>query len=590
MSERLTALPDDFDLAVIADDSSLPSGSLNALRELAWRKAAKEPIWFLEQLWHVLDVDTFEWVLFKLRDYQREDAEWMAELMGKRRARAIIGKARQIGVTTEAVSLAFHDVFFRKNHPWLIASQGESEAMGTLAERVKEPYNRLPVWFRERGPALKDQNAERMTFDNGSSIVSIPATGKAGRSKSVYGVLLDEAAWVDNAAELFGSLDSLCYGPMLIFSTGNGMGNFFNVKWADAQRNDSEFECRFHPWWVVPGRGPLRILEDGSITSAWYEREKRKYRGREWEFYQENPASPDEMFAKTGRAALPIDLLQKEMDWREPEYRVNLDAGWDQKSEAWGEFLTDGVEADNELWVWELPLAERDERGRVTRVPNYVMAADPAEGLAHGDRTSIVVYNANTMEEAAAYRGHYPIEDLGEILALIGRWYYNALALPERNNQGILPIDHLRRLWHYPRIYRVGPLASIPHGDRTPRLGWITNKATKFLLINEFVKALKNGHIMLHDTRFLEEAQTFIADGKGGFSAAGTAYDDHVMGHMIGWKGVLEVGQYPTIFHDDKPKGVTFGQLFAKRSIEPDLLGAPIGGQPKEKEILSWVH
>jgi hypothetical protein len=591
MTQRLTELPDDFDLQLIGDDSRLPSGELSVLRELAFRRAARDPIWFLESFWHVMDPDTFEWVLFKLRDYQVDDAHWIASLLKKKRARAVTGKARQVGQTTIATSLAFHDTYFMRNHPWLIASQGESEAIGTLAERVKEPYNRLPIWFRERGPDLLDQNSERMTFDNGSSILSIPATGKAGRSKTVYGVLMDEAAFVEDANGLFAALDPLCYGPMFVFSTGNGMGNFFHAKWVDAQLPDSEWEWRFRPWYVVPGRGPLRKTEEGQVTSAWYERERRKYRSNPWQFYQEHPSSPEEMFAKTGRAALPMDLLRDEQCFCAPKWKVNLDLGWDEKNADWRVYV-EMDEADDELWVWEKPMVERDpQTGRLLRPPNYVIAADIAEGLEHGDRTSITVWNANTLECVATYRGHWPIEDLGELLNRIGRWYHDALLLPERNNQGILPIDHLRRHHEYPRMYRIGPLAAIPSGDKTRRYGWVTNKATKPLIVHEFTKALRDGEMLLHDQRFLEEAATFIADGKGGFSASGSNFDDHIMGHLIGWKGVLEVGQYPIVWEDHSTRPITFGDVMGlgEEDDTPHPMAVPIGGSPVREGTKSWT-
>jgi hypothetical protein len=576
---RLTSLPEDFDVTLLGDDSGLPSGPLAALRELVWRRCESDPKFFLRHFWNIIDPSSFGWTLFNLRDYQVEDADWLHDMMGRKRARGIMVKARQLGVTTLAAAMAFWDVYFHPRHPWLLASQGESEAIGTLAERIRAPYDQLPIWMRERGPELLDQNSERLTFSNGSSILSIPATSKAGRSKTVFGVIFDEAAFVQDAEGLFAALDPLTYGPMLMVSTAQGMGNFFHQIWVDGQLPDSGWEARFRPWSAVPDR-----------TQKWYETEKRKYRGREAAWFQEYPATPEESFSKTGRAALPVDLMRTEQDWCDPDFKVNLDLGWGEDD--WRSYLSEGEEADNELWVWEKPLVERDETtNKLLRPPNYIVSADIAEGLEHGDRTSIVVYNANTMEEAAAYRGHWPIEDLGELLDRIGRWYHTALILPERNNQGILPIDHLRRHHEYPRMYRVGPLASIPRGDRTPRYGWVTNRATKPLIVHEFIKALRNGHIALHDQRLLEEAQTFISDGKGGFAASGSNYDDHVMGHLIGWKGVLEVGQYPIVWEDHGPRPITFGDLMDldERDEGAHPMSVPIGGSAPKKGVKSFT-
>ena len=563
----MNQLPSDFDVSLIGDDSQLPADALAALRELAWRKAETDRVWFIENFWHVIDPDGFGWTLFKLRDYQREDVEWMgAAIDAPDRQRKLVLKARQIGWTTAAAACVFHDVFFQRNHPWLIASQGEDEAKDTLQAKIKTPYDMLPLWMRERGPQVTDQNSERMTLDNGSQVISIPATARAGRSKAVFGVLLDEFAFAEQGQGMLGALDPLCYGPLVVFSTANGMGTRFHKLWVESQRHDAEWDGRFRPWHVVPGR-----------DSRWYEREKRKHRGEEWIFYQEYPATPEEAFAKTGRTVLPMDLLRDEQEWTEPAFKLDLGlVDWlnhtvDQPGLV--EF-----EADHELWVWEPPLVERDERGRMLRTPNYVVSCDVAEGLEHGDRTSIWVWDANNWEVVATYLGWWPVEDLGEVLEWLGYTYHTALLIPERNNHGILPLDYLRRV-QYPRIYRMDQIASQIRGDRTPRYGWHTNKATKPKMVNDFVRAIRDRSIWLHDSRFLQEAMVFVADGKGGYAAVEGERDDHVLAALIGWQGCLDVGQYPTYFHDDTPFRLTFADVKAISDPQtaPSGLGDRIG-------------
>ncbi len=560
----ITQIPDDFDVSTVGDKSTLPADLLGALREAVWRKCLAQPLWWVENFWHVIDPQTMQWVLFHLRDYQRDDGEWFVEAMGEKRQRRLVLKARQIGWTTLAAALVMWDVLFHENHPWLIASQTEGDAQSTLLTRLKDPYSRLPRWFRDRAPTLTNDNMESMDFDNGSSVLSIPATSKAGRSKVAFGVLLDEAAFADNAEGLYGGLDPLCYGPMFVFSTANGMGNFFHEQWVESTLPDSQWDGRFRPWDVVPGR-----------DQTWYEREKRKYRGRDWLFYQEYPSTPEEAFAKTGRTVFNVEQLREEQDFREPEYRFDLIMDEDFESP-----LDHGEEAEHELWVWELPTVERDDTGRPLRPPNYVVGADVAEGLEHGDRTSIDILDANTGEQVASYLGHYPVEMLGALLERLGRFYYDALLLPERNNQGILPITDLQRN-HYPRIWRMGPLASIPKGDKTPRYGWHTNPATKPKAVGELLRALASGGALLRDSRFLREAQTFIYDSKGGMNASYGNHDDKIMSTVIAYQGALHVGSYPITWYDDKEYPTTVGELAALheqlKKPQDSPLDTPIG-------------
>jgi hypothetical protein len=347
---------------------------------------------------------------------------------------------------------------------------------------------------------------------------------------------------------------------MFLFSTANGMGNPFHKTYLEAQRPDSEWNrvCKrvlpdtpyhgdFRPWYVVPGR-----------DEVWHARELRKYRGREWLFYQEHPATPEEAFARSGRTALPMNLLRDEQEWTEPNWRYDLNL-FDADKLAEAE-IPEGEERDFELWVWEPPIVERDAQDRLLRKPSYVIGCDVAEGLEHGDRSSVTIWNANTLEVVATFLGHYPIEDLGELLAKLGYWYHRALLIPERNNFGLLPLDYLRRA-HYPRVYRMDFIAQIVQSDRTPRYGFHTNRATKPKAVNDFVKGLRDAVIVLHDHRFFQEAQTFVMDGKGGFAANGGSYDDMIMGTLIGYQGCLDVGSYPLVWIDDVRGPTTWADM-----------------------------
>ena len=187
----------------------------------------------------IINPKNMGWELFSLRDYQESEVKLFEEACRREAVREVRLKARQVGFTTLEVAGAFHNVFFNDNHPWLIASQTEDDAKATLTNRVKTPYKKLRLWMQARGPTITDNNSEKMTFDNGSYLESIPATSGAGRSSSVFGVLTDEFAFVENGADLYAALDPLCYGPMFVFSTANGMGNAFHSQWLEAQKSDS---------------------------------------------------------------------------------------------------------------------------------------------------------------------------------------------------------------------------------------------------------------------------------------------------------------------------------------------------------------
>lgn len=574
-------LPNDFDVATIGDDSRLPADALASLRELAWRKAKSDPIWFMEKFWWAMNPFTFRWERFVPRDYQREDIAVMTESKNLDRPRYKIVKARQIGWTTEAAAFAFHDLFFTENHKWLISSQGEDEAQGTLKDKVKQPYRRLPVWMRDypSAPTVTDDNLEIFGFSNGSWIMSVPSTSSAARSNAVYGALVDEFAYVPDGDALLTALDPLCYGPMFVFSTAQGMGNPDHKLWMESQAPDSVWVGMFRPWHVVPERGPFYEDDEGRLTSKWYEREKRKFRGRENEFYQENPSTPEEAFARSGRTVIPMHLVEPYIE--EPGWKIDL-----QTADLSTPFTAKSLEklepnewAGEELWVWEPPSVLRDEKNRIVQMPNYVLAADVAEGLAHGDRSTIVVLNANTGETAATYRGYWEVEDFGRLIMWVARSYYIPLVGIERNNHGILPIDHMRRN-NYLRLYRMAALAAFQKEDRTPRFGWLTTGGSKPKMVFDLIRHIKDEILAIRDARFMQEASTFIANGRGGFGAVEGQYDDLVIAFAIAVQLMMEVGAYPVIWHDDSPDRVTYHDLYELgKTPERDPMNEPIGAR-----------
>lgn len=561
-----------------------------AVREAEWRKCRDDCVYFLNTYWPIEDIEDGGYKVRGLRDYQKGEVESMvAAMRGDESDRQIRLKARQIGWTTVAFGVAFWDAFFHEHHPWLSTQQSEDEAKEQLQKKVKNPYVRLPAWMRERGPALLTENMQEMKFANGSSISATHSSDTAARGRASYGVLMDEAAFIEDAEGLFGALDPQCYGPLFVFSTANGIGNWFHETWLDSQLPDSEWRAGFQPWHVVPGR-----------DQAWYERTKRRYRTSEWLFYQEFPADPSEAFAKSGRTALPLNILEADPHyWTLPEWRLDISMldltvvpGELAPLPEDGSIIEGSDQRDFELHIWELPTVERDAFGIVLRPPSYVVSVDVSEGLEGGDYSAINVFNANTLEQVASMKAHVPVEDLGALVEWIGYWYHTALVLVERNNMGLVPLQYLSQA-QYPRLYRMDTIAQQKRGVRTPRYGWYTNKATKPKLVVDMLRALRDEALILRDPRFLAEARTFLADGRGGYGASAGQHDDLMMAVLIGWQGCLDVGQYPLVYVDRTDRPLTMDEVLAVSFPPPEAnwqpYGAPIGQARKPRAAKKTV-
>jgi hypothetical protein len=132
-------------------------------------------------------------------------------------------------------------------------------------------------------------------------------------------------------------------------------------------------------------------------------------------------------------------------------------------------------------------------------------------------------------------------------------------------------------------------LAQIQMGDRTPRYGFITTSGSKPKLVNDLIRAIRDDHIVIHDIRFMQEAQTFVADGKGGYAASSGSHDDHVMGVGLAWQGVLEVGSYPIIFYDDAPAPIRFSDLANLKPKKVSALDQGIGNTARRNQPNAFV-
>ncbi len=526
----------------------------SALEELEFRKSRDNVRWFLSRFYHIPVIGTGP-ALFDLRDYQSEIIDTIDD-----EDLIVCLKARQIGMTTATVGYATWDALFHANHPWLLVSKNEGGAKKML-ERAMYGYDRMPAWLKKRLPAITSRTQTVVEFDNGSKIEAVPSVSSTGRGDSVYGVILDEFAFMEYGNEVFAALEPLVYGKMIVISTANGMGDRFHEIWLESEKEDSPWAGIFYAWDVVPARD-----ED------WYNRKKLSFRGQEWYFYQEYPANAEEAFAKSGRTVFGVDVLSY-LPFEDPSsfYEWDGDGGFAETNEP----------SPFAVRVWEAPFVERhEEHNYVIQQPNYVIGVDVAEGLEHGDYTVVTVWDANHDVMVASFQAHFPLEDLDEFLYDLGQWYYWALLVVERNNQGIAVLVGLQRM-RYPRMYRSASLAR-RQTKRSLDIGWVTSKQSKPKLITDFIAALRQQELVMYDRAFYNESQTFVMDGKGGYAATPGKHDDFIMATLIGWQGVLEVGKYPLIWKDLRERPVTFGEVFGLRDMKGPAthrLDVPLGRQ-----------
>lgn len=407
-------------------------------------------------------------------------------------------KARQIGFSTLASAYVLWLTFGWPDRNVILLSRTEREAV-KLLQKTKYAYKWMPDWLKLRGPRLLDKTRLSMTWENDSIIQSLPSANDPARGESVFLIIVDEWAFLPNPDEAWASIEPVADigGRVIGISTANGEGNFFHKLWVGSQTKagvGSDFNGIFFPWSAVDQR-----------DQGWYEAKVASM--EPWQRAQEYPSNPEEAFIGSGNPVFDLDNLRR-FQSETPFGRFHISA----ESRGSVELIEGG-----DFLIWETP----NDSDRWS----YVVGADIAEGLEHGDFTVAWVVCVQTNKPVAVYRGKIDPEVFGEkVLPAIGWYYRHAVIAPEVNNHGLTVLKALQRAG-YQRIYQRREQAK--RTDRPLKtLGWLTTARSKPLLVDQLATFLRETPNMPHQET-LAELRTFTRDSNGRMS--GSPHDDTVM-------------------------------------------------------------
>ena len=475
-------------------------------------------------------------IKFALREAQEETVRvWIDSRY------SIVLKARQIGFSTLAAAFTFWETFFWPDRFTVMLSRTEREA-SKLLQKTKYGYKMLPAWMRQRGPDLLSDNQLKMVFANDSAIESLPSGNDPARGESVYRVIIDEMAFLPNAEEAWASIEPIADvgGRVICLSTANGEGNIFHQLWVGSQTGTNRFTGVFFPW------------SAGDRDEDWYEAKKRDL--PDWQLAQEYPDNAEEAFIRSGRPVFDLESLRN-ID------AVDPDCGY-LKNEL-GKNVYTFIKDGGELSIWDFP----------TLNENYVIGADVAEGLGHGDYSSAHIISADTGLVVAHWHGHVDADIFGEdVLRALGYYYNHALIGVESNNHGLTTIKGLQRAG-YRNTYRQRKMnARNPVASET--MGWRTTSVSKPLAIDELNAAIRDEAILLYDFKTIAELRSFVREANG--KMHGSPHDDRVMSLAIA-NQMLKYVWLPEYRYDPAPPKNTLGwweQHIIKEKQEKTL---PIG-------------
>jgi len=234
--------------------------SLKELIKKEYVKCATSPAYFMKK-YCMIQHPTKGKIPFHLYQFQEDTLQDFTE-----HDRLVILKSRQLGISTLIAGYALWLILFHSDKNCLVVAIDQATSKN-LVTKVRVMYDCLPSWLRIK---FVERNKLSMRLSNGSQIKAVASTGTSGRSEALSLVIIDEAAFVEGAEDLWASLQQTLStgGQGIILSTPNGTGNFFHKMWIKAENN--EFSVPYKairlPWTVHPERDAAwRMRQDQEL-------------------------------------------------------------------------------------------------------------------------------------------------------------------------------------------------------------------------------------------------------------------------------------------------------------------------------------
>ncbi|MBM7455180.1 hypothetical protein HNR62_001040 [Oceanisphaera litoralis] len=533
------------------DDNTL--AAMSEPEQMAYvRSHLADPWWRLNNLYKIED-EAGQLVTFKMRPAQRElfEAMWTMNL---------ILKARQLGFSTAIDIYLLDQALFGENLKCGIIAQDQSAAGEIFRTKIEIPFDSLPGWLKAEFPVTSRRSGATggyILFRHGSSI----QVATSFRSGTVQRLHVSEhgkicAKYPMKAKEVrTGTLNAIHQGCIVfIESTAEGVGGDYHsmcmqaleLSKAGASLSPLDYRFHFYAWYqdpkyvlTLPASGLSLSMDQEQYFAGveqamgitltdqqkhWY---VTKERSQGAEMKQEFPSTPLEAFLTSGRRVFdPTHVMLAEGGTTPPLLVYDLDpvTGERHKQARVGEGNRDQFmkTLEGRLLVWELP--DPDEQ--------YAIGADVAEGLEHGDRSSMDVVKKSTGEQVAHWFGHLDPSLFASLLRHVGEWYHGAYIGPERNNHGHAVLQALRDIYPARRIYAEQYLDR-DNDDETPKLGWLTTKQSKPVLIDGLKTLLREEAAGIRWIGTCHEAHTYVHDAKGSANAQQGCFDDQLISYMI---------------------------------------------------------
>lgn len=428
-----------------------------------YKKCAQDPVYFFKKYGYIQHPQRGR-LLFILYRFQERVLQQLRD-----NDYNIILKSRQLGISTLTAAYALWMMLFHPDKNILVIATKQDIAKN-IVQKVRYMFDNLPSWLKVE---CTESNKLSIRFSNGSQIKAESSAASSGRSEAVSMLIIDEAAFIENVEEIWGSAQQTLAtgGKAIILSTPNGIGNWFHKKWQEAVSEGTMNTIQLH-WSMHPER-----------NQAWRD-DQDKILGPRLATQE-----CDANFITSGATVVPPEILEF--------YKQN--------------FVSEPIEKrgfNKDLWIWKLP-----ETGK-----NYLVCSDVARGDA-SDKSSFHVIELESLEQVAEYDGLISTKEYGNLLVAIATEYNDALLAVENANIGWAAIQQVIDRQYKNLYYTETDLKYIDaehqysnkyySRDRKKVAGFTTSLKVRPLMVSKLEAYFRDRLVMIHSARMIEQLYTF---------------------------------------------------------------------------------
>lgn len=431
----------------------------------------------------------------------------------------LITKPRQAGVST--TTAAYHAVKVavaaKENPEAILIIANKQELAFEFLAKIKDFLSQMPRWFwgpdyygteeNEKKSIFLVDSKKEIKLPNGSRVKAVATSKDALRGFTPTTLIMDEAAHIDNGAEVFGAaLTALgTGGKATLISTPNGLDELYYKTYSRAKIKKNKFNIVEMKWYEdmrynrglrwLKGDEDIKetiftfdsyekmILDEYKPTSPWYEEMCSSMNNDARMIAQELDVS---FVGSGGNVINEKDIANQNIrNVKDPTYIKGL---------------------EHEIWVWALP-----EEGH-----QYIMGVDVSRGDSE-DSSTIVVLDFTTMEQVMEYQGKIPPDLLAQVVEEYGLMYNAYTVVDITGGMGVSTVLKLLefdyKLLHYDTPN--GKILSAKHKkmqamNKDNKVPGLQVSTIRIQMISNFEEKIRTDGVKIRSSRLTGEMKTFV--------------------------------------------------------------------------------